>query len=156
MSKVWNLIFGLPLMHERWDKGGLPLEMASKVTYECFVCKKNGFPDTRVFLDGKDENGKTIYKNEDMTAHQHKQKQNNVTSDSKIEVTSNYQQSGTSQQPQQSQEHESRGMNAATQAQVQDSQIAEILSKLQGLSDQISHLTKLVYAQTQQQEQQHV
>lgn len=49
--------------------------MASKQTYECFVCKKNGFPDTRVYLDGKTEDGKTIYKNEDMTPHQHKQQQ---------------------------------------------------------------------------------
>jgi hypothetical protein len=47
--------------------------MASKQTYECFVCKKNGFPETRVYLDGKDANGKTIYKNEDLSPHQHKQ-----------------------------------------------------------------------------------
>lgn len=47
--------------------------MASKQTYECFQCKKNGFPDVRVYLDGKTEDGKTIYKNEDMTPHQHKQ-----------------------------------------------------------------------------------
>jgi hypothetical protein len=49
--------------------------MASKQTYECYVCKRNGFPDIRVFLDGKTEEGKTIYKNEDMTSHQHKTKQ---------------------------------------------------------------------------------
>lgn len=47
--------------------------MASKQTYECFVCKRNGFPDTRVYLDGKTEDGKTVYKNEDMSPHQHKQ-----------------------------------------------------------------------------------
>jgi hypothetical protein len=29
------------------------VEMASKQTYECFVCKRNGFPDTRVYIDGK-------------------------------------------------------------------------------------------------------
>jgi hypothetical protein len=46
--------------------------MASKQTYECFTCKKAGFPDTRVYLDGKTADGKTIYKNEDMTPHQHK------------------------------------------------------------------------------------
>jgi len=49
--------------------------MASKQTYECYVCKRNGFLETRVYLDGKTEDGKTIYKNEDMSAHQHKQKQ---------------------------------------------------------------------------------
>jgi hypothetical protein len=38
--------------------------MASKMTYECFVCKKNGFPDTRVYLDGKTE---------DMSPYKHKQ-----------------------------------------------------------------------------------
>jgi hypothetical protein len=48
--------------------------MASKQTYECFVCKKNGFPETRVYLDGKTETGQTIYKNEDMSPHIHKQR----------------------------------------------------------------------------------
>ena len=46
--------------------------MASRNTYECYICKKNGFPETRVYLDGKTEDGKTIYKNEDLTPHQHK------------------------------------------------------------------------------------
>ena len=49
--------------------------MASKQTFECFVCKRNGFPETRVYLDGKTEDGKTIYKNEDMSPHQHKRQQ---------------------------------------------------------------------------------
>jgi hypothetical protein len=44
--------------------------MASKQTYECYVCKRNGFADIRVYLDGK-----TIYKNEDMSPHVHKQQQ---------------------------------------------------------------------------------
>lgn len=47
--------------------------MASRQTYECYVCKRNGFADVRVYLDGKTEDGKTIYKNEDLTPHQHKQ-----------------------------------------------------------------------------------
>lgn len=49
--------------------------MGSKQTYECYVCKRNGFNDIRVYLDGKTEDGKTIYKNEDMSSHQHKAKQ---------------------------------------------------------------------------------
>lgn len=49
--------------------------MASKQTYECYICKRNNFPNVRVYLDGKTEDGKTIYKNEDMSPHQHKQKQ---------------------------------------------------------------------------------
>ena len=51
----------------------LQIDMASRNTYECFMCKKAGFPDTRVYLDGKTEDGKTVYKNEDMSPHQHKQ-----------------------------------------------------------------------------------
>ena len=47
--------------------------MASRNTYECYVCKKNNFPGVRVYLDGKTEDGKTVYKNEDMSAHSHKQ-----------------------------------------------------------------------------------
>jgi hypothetical protein len=34
---------------------------------------KAGFPNVRVFLDGKTESGATIYKNEDMYPHEHKQ-----------------------------------------------------------------------------------
>lgn len=49
--------------------------MASRKSYECFVCKRQGFEDVQVFLDGKDDQGKTIYKNEDMTPHQHKREQ---------------------------------------------------------------------------------
>ena len=47
--------------------------MASKQTYPCYVCKKNGFEDVRVYLDGKTADGKTIYKNEDMSPRIHKQ-----------------------------------------------------------------------------------
>ena len=47
----------------------------SKQTYECYVCKRNNFPDVRVYLDGKDEQGRTIYKNPDMTPHVHKLQQ---------------------------------------------------------------------------------
>ncbi len=46
--------------------------MASRNTYECYVCKKNGFPETRVYLNGKTDDGKTIYKNVDMSPHVHK------------------------------------------------------------------------------------
>jgi hypothetical protein len=49
--------------------------MASKQTYECYVCKRNGVTDVRVCLDGKTDDGKTIYKNPDMSAHIHKQGQ---------------------------------------------------------------------------------
>lgn len=49
--------------------------MASRNTYECYVCKRNGFDNIRVYLDGKTADGKTIYKNEDLTPHQHKQAQ---------------------------------------------------------------------------------
>ena len=47
--------------------------MASRNTFECYRCRGNGFPETRVYLDGKTEDGKTIYKNPDMSPHSHKQ-----------------------------------------------------------------------------------
>ena len=49
--------------------------MASKQTYECYVCKRNGHGDVRVYLDGKTDDGKTIYKNIDMSPHVHKPQQ---------------------------------------------------------------------------------
>lgn len=44
--------------------------MASKQTYPCFACRKAGH-DVQVFLDGKDEQGRTKYLNEDGTRHTH-------------------------------------------------------------------------------------
>lgn len=49
--------------------------MASKSKYECYRCRDNGWPGTMVYLAGKDEQGKTVYVEDDGTAHQHKQKQ---------------------------------------------------------------------------------
>jgi hypothetical protein len=45
--------------------------MASRKTYECFVCKRQGFDNIQVYLDGKDAEGKTKYLNEDMNVHTH-------------------------------------------------------------------------------------
>lgn len=36
--------------------------MSTKKTYECFVCKNNGFPNIMVVLAGKDEHGRPIRK----------------------------------------------------------------------------------------------
>ena len=48
----------------------------SKQTFECFVCKKQGFTNERVYLAGKDSNGRTIYLETDgVTAHRHKFKE---------------------------------------------------------------------------------
>ena len=62
----------------------------SKKTYNCFVCEKNGYPDERVYLAGKDENGKTVYISEDGVArHQHKRKGGGAisSSSSKLETS---------------------------------------------------------------------
>jgi hypothetical protein len=49
---------------------------SEKKTYRCFVCEKNGFQNVQVVLGGKDQNGRTIYKEPDgRTPHQHKLKQ---------------------------------------------------------------------------------
>jgi hypothetical protein len=47
----------------------------SRKPYECFRCRDNGFPNTQVYLAGKDEQGKTVYVEDNGTAHQHKIKQ---------------------------------------------------------------------------------
>jgi hypothetical protein len=44
--------------------------MASKQTYPCFQCRKAGH-EVMVFLDGKDEQGRTKYLNEDGARHTH-------------------------------------------------------------------------------------
>lgn len=49
--------------------------MASRKPYECFRCRDNGFPITMVYLAGKDDQGKTIYIEDDGTAHRHKTKE---------------------------------------------------------------------------------
>jgi hypothetical protein len=49
--------------------------MASKQTWECFVCKNNGFPGTMVYLAGKDDQGRAIRLEPDgTTPHTHKTK----------------------------------------------------------------------------------
>ena len=53
--------------------------MASRKPYECFKCRDFGFPNTMVFLAGKDDQGKTVYIEEDGTAHQHKIKRQGQT-----------------------------------------------------------------------------
>ena len=47
--------------------------VASKQTYPCFACRKAGY-EVLVYLDGKDEQGRTKYLNEDGTKHFHKTK----------------------------------------------------------------------------------
>ena len=49
--------------------------MASKSTYECFVCKNNGFAGVQVCLAGKDDQGRAIRLESDaVTPHVHKTK----------------------------------------------------------------------------------
>jgi hypothetical protein len=48
--------------------------MASKSTYVCFTCRDNSYPGVQVYLDGRDEAGKTKYLNSDMTRHIHREK----------------------------------------------------------------------------------
>ena len=45
--------------------------MASRKSYPCFACQKAGYDDVMVLLDGKDEQGRTKYLNEDGTKHTH-------------------------------------------------------------------------------------
>lgn len=63
--------------------------MASKQTYECYVCRRNGFENVRVYLDRKAEDGKTIFKNPDMSAHIHKQHPSEHSSDNNNHSSSN-------------------------------------------------------------------
>ena len=44
----------------------------SRRPYECFKCRDSGFPNTMVYLAGKDDQGKTIQLEEDGTKHVHK------------------------------------------------------------------------------------
>jgi hypothetical protein len=109
--------------------------MASKQTYECYVCKKNGFTDTRVFLDGKTSDGKTIYKNPDMTPHQHKQQQ--------------HQNSTQSSDYQQSEQQLSIVSILNTLDKGIHEELVEIINRLEGLDSKIDRLAKLVYALTE-------
>ena len=47
----------------------------SRKPYECFKCRDNGFPNTLVFLAGKDDQGRTIQLEEDGAKHIHKTKE---------------------------------------------------------------------------------
>ena len=45
----------------------------SRKPYECFKCRDSGYPNTMVYLAGKDDTGRTIQLEEDGTKHIHKQ-----------------------------------------------------------------------------------
>jgi hypothetical protein len=47
------------------------LDLASRRSYPCFGCQKSGYEDVMVLLDGKDDQGRTKYLNEDGTKHTH-------------------------------------------------------------------------------------
>jgi hypothetical protein len=60
--------------------------MASRRTYSCYVCQRNGL-DIQVFLDGKDEYGKTKYLESDgVTKHFHKTSKGNGEEESTTTV----------------------------------------------------------------------
>jgi hypothetical protein len=119
--------------------------MASKQTYECYTCKMNGFPETRVYLDGKDENGKTIYKNLDMLPHRHN-----------ILITKQQEQSGgnipAGQAPTETtdfqvrQESVDRGITAFSMMTALIRLVEQNQKELVTLNEKVEHLTKLVYA----------
>src|SRR5918996_1287300 len=93
--------------------------MASQ-KYFCFKCRDNGFPNEEITFAGKDEQGKTIYKNAtDMTPHQHKEKQQ--------------------QQQQQSQQQDKQIVSMYEQ-------IPVIIQRLESLEGKIDYLTRLVCA----------
>jgi hypothetical protein len=112
--------------------------MASKQTYPCFACRKAGF-QVLVFLDGKDEQGKTIYKNLDMTPHQHRI--TNQQEQSSRYIPANSSQTETETTTEQS-------------ADIHD-KLTEIIGKLQGLENKIDHLSRLLYALTGEQSHEH-
>lgn len=92
--------------------------MASRKTYPCFACEKAGHDNVQVYLDGKDDQGRTKYLNEDGTRHTHQ--------DSSATTTQQTQPTEQEQQP----------------------SLAQIVQILQGLESKIDRLTKLIYAQS--------
>lgn len=60
--------------------------MASRKTYSCYVCQKAGH-DIQVFLDGKDEQGRTKYLNEDMTKHTHLGSSSSISQEQQLAST---------------------------------------------------------------------
>lgn len=109
--------------------------MASRKPYECFRCRDNGFPNTMVYLAGKDEQGKTIYIEEDGTAHRHK--------------TINSQQSSSSSQ------QSKQPAAAATTLQTQQQNLGQspsekiMITMLDGISKKLDRLSGLLESQKQ-------
>ena len=66
------------------------IRVMSRKPYECFRCRDNGFSNTQVYLAGKNEQGKTVYVEEDGAPHQHKT--NKGTGSGNISLTDQQQQ----------------------------------------------------------------
>jgi hypothetical protein len=148
--------------------------MASKQTYECYVCKKAGFADVRVYRDGKTEDGKTIYKNTDMTAHQHKQGEQQQTDAPKFSQSKNLNTNSTQESQQEAlltrvtEESVQRGITASKLfsdlcvevegigVDVNQTRITleNLVSRIDRMQDDIALILKIVYAQTEKQKQQ--
>jgi hypothetical protein len=125
--------------------------MASKQTYPCYVCKKAGYDNVRVYLDGRTADGKTIYKNEDMTPHVHKSSNNSSTVSGKTAQTET---DTSSTQPKQQPRDESSEWGNLTHSELvtkvlAEYGMAEIIHRMEELDVKIEYLTKLVYVQTQ-------
>ena len=111
----------------------------------CFICEKNGFPNVQIVLKGKDQNGRTIYKEPDgQTPHQHRLKQGQF-----------------SQQQQQQQQQQQPAAAAATAISRQEFQqlesdikdIKEMLVKYQTYyGDLVEFMHKLTIGQQQEKE----
>lgn len=120
--------------------------MGSTNLYPWVVRKDRGYPSEEVIFSGKDAEGKTILKDPATgLLHQHKQKQQQS-------------QSQVQQQAQQPKSDYDKSVdNGITAFGMMSSLIGLVKQNqhaLQGLDDKISHLTKLVYALTEQQKQQ--
>ena len=106
--------------------------MASKQTYECYVCKRSGFPDTRVYLDGKTDDDKTIYKNPDMAPHIHKSSNNSSTVSGKTPQT-----------------------NESVSREIQQTDTSSTNALLKIIIAELQRLIKLFEKEEQQQQQNH-
>lgn len=118
----------------------------SRKPYECFRCRDNGYPDTMVYLAGKDGQGKTVYVEEDGTPHQHKP--NKGTGMRNISLTDQPQEQSKQTEYERSVDNGISAFSMMTDLIRLVEQTQKLLVTMDGKLDR---LTNLVYAQQQEQ-----
>jgi hypothetical protein len=133
------------------------MSATSRKSYPCYACQRAGH-EVQVFLDGKDEQGRTKYLNEDGTRHIHYQYRQRHEDESSYEIVSLQEQQPNQEQASPlyhvSDESVDRGISASSMMTNLIGLVEQNQWVLVSLEGKIDRLLNLVFATQSEQQQQ--